>query len=124
MFAAYVIAVTTGLRRGELLGLCWDSVDLEQGIIIVKRQLIPLKNGVPLEKTTKTKSGRRSVVLPDDAISELKAHRRRQLQEKLLLGKAYQDHGLYFVKKMEHPSTLENLQSVFSGYLKKLDYPE
>jgi integrase len=103
LYAAYVLAATTGLRRGELLGLCWDCVDLEQGVITVKRQLQALKGGLVLEETTKSKSGRRSVVLTDDAIRELKAHRKRQLQEKLLLGWAYQDHNLVFCREDGRP---------------------
>jgi len=76
LFAAYVLAATTGLRRGELLGLCWDCIDIENGVITVQRQLLVLKDGLTLEETTKSKSGKRSIVLTDDAIRELKAHRK------------------------------------------------
>jgi integrase len=99
LFAAYLLAATTGLRRGELLGLCWDCVDLEQGTIAVKRQLIPLKSGLFLQEDTKSKSGKRSITLTDDATCELKAYRKRQLQERLLLGEAYQDQGLVFCRE-------------------------
>ncbi|MBT9171959.1 MAG: Transposase [Syntrophomonadaceae bacterium] len=103
LFAAYLVAATTGLRRGELLGLCWDCVDLERGVIAVSRQLITLKGGAFLEETTKSKSGRRSVTLTDDATRELKSHRKRQAQEKLLLGAAYQDSGLVFCREDGNP---------------------
>lgn len=99
LFAAYLLAATTGLRRGELLGLCWDSVDLERGAVTVQRQLLRLNSGISLEENTKSKSGRRNVGLTDDSIKELKAYRKRQLQEKLLLGEAYQDGGLVFCKE-------------------------
>lgn len=96
LYAAYVLAVTTGLRRGELLGLCWDCVNLEHGTIAIQRQLLTLKDGLSLEETTKSRSGKRSITLPDDAIRELKEYKRKQAEEKLLLGEAYQDHGLVF----------------------------
>lgn len=99
LFAAYLVAATTGLRRGELLGLCWDCVGLEQGTLTVKRQLLALNSGLTLDDTTKSKSGRRNITLPDDAIRELKAHRKRQAQERLLAGAAYQDSGLVFCKE-------------------------
>lgn len=123
LFAAYVLAATTGLRRGELLGLCWDCVDLEKGIITVKRELMNLKDGLVLEETTKSKSGRRSVVLTDDAIRELKAHKRRQAQEKLLMGEAYQEHGLVFCKEDGTPLDPSWFTKHFQALLKKAGLP-
>ncbi|MCL5981376.1 MAG: site-specific integrase [Firmicutes bacterium] len=99
LFAAYLLAATTGLRRGELLGLCWDCVDMEQGALTIQRQLLKLNSGLTLDDTTKTKSGRRSINMTDDAIRELKAHRKRQLQERLLMGAAYQDRNLVFCRE-------------------------
>lgn len=99
LFPAYVLAATTGLRRGELLGLEWGCVDLEQGVITVQRQLVVLTEGPVLEETAKSKCGKRNIALTDDAIQELKRHRKTQLQEKLLLGEAYQDHGLVFCRE-------------------------
>lgn len=124
LFAAYVLAVTTGLRRGELLGLCWDCVDLEHGVITVRRQLMALKSGLVLEETTKTKSGRRSITLTDDAIRELKAYRKRQAQEKLLLGEAYQDNGLVFCKEDGTPLRPEEFTRRFQRWLEKAGLPK
>lgn len=124
LFPAYVLAATTGLRRGELLGLCWDCVDLEHGIITVKRQLLALKDGPTLEETTKSKSGRRSVVLTDDAIRELKAWRKRQAQEKLLMGEAYQDNGLVFCKEDGTPLDPREFTKRFQRLLEKAGLPK
>lgn len=99
LFPAYLLAATTGVRRGELLGLCWDSVDLENGAITIQRQLSTLKSGLVLEETTKSESGRRKITLTDDALKELKSHRVRQLEEKLYWGKAYQNNNLLFCKE-------------------------
>lgn len=124
LFAAYVLAATTGLRRGELLGLCWDCVDLEHGVITVQRQLLVLKDGLSLEETTKSKSGRRSITLTDDAIRELKAHRKRQAQEKLLLGEAYQDNGLVFCKEDGTPFDPREFTKRFQRWLTKAGLPK
>lgn len=124
LFAAYVLAATTGLRRGELLGLCWDCVDLEHGVITVQRQLLVLKDGLSLEETTKSKSGRRSIVLTGDAVRELKTYRKRQLQEKLLLGEAYQDNGLVFCKEDGSPLRPEEFTKRFQRHLEKAGLPK
>jgi integrase len=124
LYAAYVLAATTGLRRGELLGLCWDCVDLENGVITVQRQLLDLNDGLSLEETTKSKSGRRSITLTDDAIQELKAHRKRQAQEKLLMGEAYQDNGLVFCKEDGTFLRPEEFTKRFQRYLVKAGLPK
>jgi len=124
LFAAYLLAATTGLRRGELLGLCWDCVDLEGGAIAVKRQLIPLKCGVVLQEDTKSKSGRRNIALTDDAIRELKAHKRRQAQEKLAMGEAYQNLNLCFCKEDGTYLRPENFVKGFQKRLTEAGLPE
>jgi len=84
------LAATTGLRRGELLGLCWDCVDLENGVITVQqRQLLVLKNGLSLEETTKAKAKKkRCFTRRYDKGTE--GPQETAAQEKLLLGEAYQ----------------------------------
>lgn len=124
LFAAYVLAATTGLRRGELLGLCWDCVDIEHGVITVQRQLLVLKDCLTLEETTKSKSGRRSITLTDDAIRELKAHKKRQAQEKLLMGEAYQDNGLVFCKEDGTPLDPREFTKRFQRQLAKAGLPK
>jgi len=99
LYAAYMTAAFTGLRRGELLGLNWNAVDLDKGIVNVTRQLLSLKNGLFLEETIKTKDGKRSILLTNDNIQELKAHKERQEQEKLLAREVYQDSGFVFCKE-------------------------
>jgi integrase len=98
LFPAFVLVATTGLRRGELCGLKWDCVDLEEGVLITRRQLLTLDDGLHLEEDTKSKRGRRRITLTDDAVRELKAHRARQAEEQLLLGEAYQKNNLVFCK--------------------------
>jgi integrase len=76
--ALYVLAVTTGLRQGELLGLKWDDVDLEEGTLRVRRTLTTAKSG-PALAAPKTKGSRRTVRLKQTPLSALKSHLNRQL---------------------------------------------
>src|SRR5215212_4859252 len=78
--ALYVVAITTGLRQGELLGLKWDDVDLEAGTLQVRRTLTTAKGG-PVLSTPKTKGSRRTVKLSQKALRALRSHLERQMVE-------------------------------------------
>ena len=89
--AAWAVMLTTGLRRGELLGLGWDDVDTEARTITVHRNLTR-RTGVGLVVSTpKTKTSARVVHLPDAAVVALRAHRKRMATERLALGSAWPD---------------------------------
>jgi integrase len=71
--ALYVLAVTTGLRQGELLGLKWDDVDMEAGTLQVRRTLTTAKGG-PVLSAPKTKGSRRTVKISPTALEALRSH--------------------------------------------------
>jgi integrase len=81
-----VIALFTGLRRGELLALRWHNVDLEAGVIRVREALEQTKKYGLRFKSTKTGSGRRDITLPTVAIDALREHRREQLEVRMKMG--------------------------------------
>jgi integrase len=87
--ALFVLAITLGLRPGELRALTWDHVDLDFGVIHVWRS-------TRRDGDTKTPKSRRSLVLPKRAIDALTAHRTRQAVERLSAGEAWQDANLVF----------------------------
>ncbi|MER3401403.1 MAG: site-specific integrase [Thermoflexus sp.] len=77
--ALCVLALTTGMRQGELLGLQWEDVDLKAGTVSVRRTLLELNGKLA---PGETKSGRpRRVDLPDIAVEALREHRKRMLAE-------------------------------------------
>ena len=76
VFELYYIDLATGLRRGELLGLKWSDVDLEKGIIYVRRQILR-QNGEVVEAPLKTKNSYRSIAIGADAIKVLKGMEQR-----------------------------------------------
>ncbi|NOU95639.1 tyrosine-type recombinase/integrase [Paenibacillus sp. LMG 31456] len=65
------LALTTGLRRGELLGLEWRHIDIEKGIIEVRQSIPIFKDGQPLIKPPKNKSSTRKISLPLSLVNEL-----------------------------------------------------
>ena len=80
-----VLALSSGARRGEMLALNWENVDLEAGTIKIERSLEQTKAGLRF-KAPKTKNGRRVVYLPPIAVDALRAHRRRRLELRMALG--------------------------------------
>ena len=80
VFELYYIELATGLRRGELLGLKWEDIDLERGTIQVRRQIARI-NGEVVEAPLKTKNSYRSVSIGHDAVEILKEQRRKTNSE-------------------------------------------
>jgi integrase len=101
--ALFVLALATGMRRGELLGLKWQDIDFTQGTLQVRRVLsrTPTKIGRQtgdryVEAETKTEKSRRKIMLADFALEVLKQHRLRQEEARRVAGDAWQDHDYVF----------------------------
>ena len=107
--ALYVLAVTTGMRQGELLALKWDDVDLERRVLRVRRTLTRLKGTHTLGEP-KTPKSRRSVKLTTIATEVLRAHLSRQLEEIDRTGSLYEDQGLVFATEVGTPLNPTNLR--------------
>lgn len=98
LYHAYLVAATTGLRRGEVLGLRWADVDLDAGRLAIRQTLILVRNELAFS-TPKTAKGRRSVALDPVTADALRTYRRTQLEERLAWGPAYQDNDLVFCRE-------------------------
>src|SRR3712207_2064626 len=90
--ALYVVALHTGLRRGELLALRWNDIDFEKGTLRVYRSL----NQHGAFHAPKREESRRTIGLTPVSLAALKAHRSRQLEERLKVGERWEDNGLVF----------------------------
>ena len=93
LYAAWLLAATTGMRRGEILGLRWSDLDLDAGRVAVRRPRILVDYQVQVSEP-KTAKGRRSLALDPVTVAALRAHRARQAEEKLAVGGRYRDSEL------------------------------
>lgn len=89
--AAYTVALSLGLRRGELLAVAWDDVDLDAtpARLTIRRALKRHDAGLVLEEP-KTRQSRRTVHLPASVVAELRRHRVRQAEERLRAGELWE----------------------------------
>jgi integrase len=97
--ALWQLDATTGLRRGELLGLSWSALDLDSGSLAVVQRLIMVDGKPEIRLGTKTPKSARRIALDPATVAALRAHKRRQLEERLAWGEAWQDHGLVFTRE-------------------------
>ena len=106
--ALYVLALTTGLRRGELLALRWDDIDFGSRQLRVCRAMQRVGGKLQVVEP-KTGSSRRTVVLPRLAVRHLQEHRKRQDAERQALGEAWREHGLVFASSVGTPVEPRNV---------------
>jgi integrase len=105
--ALYLVAVHTGLRQGELLGLKWSDVDLEASKLSVARSRKVTADGLAFG-APKNQASRRSVPLNKSVTSALRAHKMRQNQERLSASD-WHDHDLVFPNHLGRPTDHNNL---------------
>ena len=123
--AAFMLAISLGLRRGEVLGLSWDDVDLDAGHLSVRRQLerrdwkhgcpdpdrcddrpsrCPQRNGGGLVLAElKTKGSRRTLPLPPPLVAALRTHRQRQRAARIHAGTVWANSGMVFTTVSGRP---------------------
>jgi integrase len=102
LHAAFLLLATTGLRRGEALGLRWSDVTLDRASLSVQRALV-LVGSAPTLSEPKTAAGRRAVPLSHQTVGALRAHRKAQAGERLALGRDYADGDLVFAQEDGSP---------------------
>jgi integrase len=121
--AVYTLALTTGMRRGELLGLRWRDVDLERGAVQVRASLQWTKEG-PVFGEPKTERSRRQITLAKIAIDTLRAHRIAQAEERLRRGGAWEDNDLVFANEVGRPVHPNNMvRRSFEPLLRRAGVP-
>lgn len=94
--ARWSVALALGLRPGEALGLRWEDVDLEEGVLHVRQQLQRVKGQGLVATAPKSEAGKRSMYLPRPLLAALKAHRKAQNEARLKAGDHWTDTGLVF----------------------------
>jgi integrase len=120
--ALYSVALAIGLRRGEIMGLNWASVDLDRGTLIVKQTAQRINGkGIVIEQAAKNLTSRRTIPLPAFAIAALSHHRERQQTERQFAGDQWKETGLVFTTSIGTPLEPSNLLRHFHGILEVLN---
>lgn len=119
---AYLVLATTGLRRGEALGLRWRDLDLDAGCAAIRQTVIAVHH-VPSRGTPKTAKGRRTVTLDKGTVVALREHRKAQAVERLAMGAGWTNNDLVFCRvdgTLLHP---ERFSKSFKDAVKQLGLP-
>jgi integrase len=121
LHAFWVLAVTTGMREAEMLGLTWESVDLDAATATVSATLQRVEGQWQL-RSPKTAKSRRTVPLPAVTVAALRQHRTRQLEQRAAAGKLGPD-GLVFTSVTGRPIHGSNLLPELRAHLDRLGLP-
>ncbi len=121
--ALYVLALTTGMRQGEILGLRWRHVDLDGASLQVRGSLQRLEGKLTVA-ATKTEHSQRRVSITASAVVALRRHRVRQAEERLQLGAAWQGDDLVFTNEIGAPIGASRLlRASFHPLLRRAGLP-
>ena len=128
MEALFHLALATGMRRGEVMGLKWQDIDFAKGTLQVRRILSRVPSKLPgkgyVEAEPKTQKSRRSIVIAPFALEALKQHRVRQLEAKLKAGPAWEEHDYVFCTSIgTHLNPTRDILDPLKRLLKKADLP-
>jgi integrase len=121
--AIYVVAATTGLREGELLGLSWSDVNLDAQILHVRRQQQRQSGKGFVLTELKTAKSKRMVPLVNVAVAALRDHKALQRQRRKELGLEWMDTGRVFSSQFGSPMDPANLRRRLYSDLKRLELP-
>jgi integrase len=121
--ALWVTALGTGMRQGELLGLRWEDVDLEAGTLRVRHTLARVDGRLTLLEP-KTERSRRTIALPEVVVVALRAHRTRQLMERLVAGSRWVETGHVFATTIGTPIEAAAVTRAFARALARAGLPK
>ena len=113
------MALFTGLRRGEIVGLKWEDIDFEKRCLSVKRSIYKLRDGKAKEKIPKTKSSIRTIAIPDRLCASLMEYRVHQEKHASFLGSAWQNLGYIFTEEDGYVMNPQTPTKQFSKFLKR-----
>jgi integrase len=122
--ALYLLAVTTGLREGELLGLKWPDLDWVTRHLSIQRQLQRLSEQGLVFSEPKSASGRRVIVVGTATVEKLREHYQRQQWERLAAGDRWVENDLIFPTTIGTPSDWRNLVRNFKDLLRASNLPD
>ncbi|WP_151898178.1 tyrosine-type recombinase/integrase [Streptomyces sp. C8S0] len=119
LHALFELALHTGLRKGELLGLCWEDLDLGAGTAAIRRTLQRTSAGGLTTLPTKTRASERRIALPARCIQSLRRHHEQQQREREAAGTTWQHNGHVFTTTQGGSIDPANLTRAFTTLLRK-----
>lgn len=122
--ALYYLAIRTGMRQSEILGLMWTDIDWGKQTLNVERQLKRPKGNEVNFTTLKTNHGKRNIALGHRMVAILREHYKRQHALQKKAGKNWPEHGLIFTTSVGTPIHQRNLLRDFKNQLEKAGLPE
>lgn len=122
--AIYHLAITTGLRQSELLGLQWTDIKWQARTIHIVRQVTRVSGQGYVTFTPKTNTGKRVVKVGDVSLDMLRRHYARQQEERAFAGNQWEDRGLVFASMRGTPLDRSNLRKDFHTILESTGLPK
>lgn len=122
LYGLYVVAATLGLRRGELLGLRWEDLDLTRATLTVA-QTVQRVGGRLVVDEAKTEASEATIPLPKITRRVLVEHRDRQDKERVDAGEVWHEHGLVFPTSVGTPMEPRSLNRHFDGIRTRAGLP-
>jgi integrase len=121
-YPAFFLAAHTGMRRGEVLGLRWKDVDLSRSRLSVRQAIVSVAHEVGVSDV-KTGSARRTIDLDPRTLAVLRSWRKRQLEERLLVGVGGSYEGLAFARPDGRPIHPDFFSQCFDRLEAQTDLP-
>lgn len=119
-----IVALTTGMRLGEILALRWTDIDVEERVLEVRHTVDYIKGHGWVESEPKTEHGRRSLLLPHVTVDALKGHRTYQLEVRLTAGVTWKEQGLVFPNRDGGYFRRPRLYAIFKKLLQESNLPD
>ena len=123
LYPLWLLLATSGLRRGEALGLGWNAVDLDAARLSIRRSLVDVDRGRPVWSDPKTARGARTVALDPRTLAALRTAKAQQAQDRLRAGGSYTDLGLVFAHPDGAPLHPDTTSRAFIRRTKQLGLP-
>lgn len=114
LHALFELALHTGLRKGELLGLFWEDLDLDRSTAAIRRTLQRTSTGGLTTLPTKTRASERRIALPAGCLQSLKHHHEEQQRDRHMAGAEWQHSGYVFTTPQGRPIDPTNLTRTFT----------
>ena len=119
IYSMIYLAIHTGARKGELCALTWNDIDFKEKVIHIRHSVkYDSENKKYIMGSTKTPKSVRDIPVGDSVIADLKRHKARQAQERLLIGDAYENNDLVFAREAGEIPNLNGVDLQFGTAIK------